>query len=93
MRQFAAVSRDVVRVTYEVDVPLRRPSEFLRSAEGAARTLRPARNCFAPPVAAGSAASTTKLSNTDNPVTVTVGRDDAQVLSSDWRPASSDSIR
>jgi uncharacterized protein (TIGR03437 family) len=33
-----------------------------------------------PPVAAGSAASTTKLSNTDNPVTVTVGGDDAQVL-------------
>jgi uncharacterized protein (TIGR03437 family) len=33
-----------------------------------------------PPVAAGSPASTTKLSNTDNPVTVTVGGDDAQVL-------------
>jgi trimeric autotransporter adhesin len=33
-----------------------------------------------PPVAAGSAASTTKLSNTDNPVTVTVAGDNAQVL-------------
>jgi uncharacterized protein (TIGR03437 family) len=33
-----------------------------------------------PAVAAGSAASTTKLSNTDNPVTVTVGGDNAQVL-------------
>jgi uncharacterized protein (TIGR03437 family) len=33
-----------------------------------------------PAVAAGSAASTTVLSNTDNPVTVTVGDKDAQVL-------------
>ncbi len=33
-----------------------------------------------PAVAAGSAASTTVLSNTDNPVTVTVGGDNAQVL-------------
>jgi uncharacterized protein (TIGR03437 family) len=33
-----------------------------------------------PAVAAGSAASTTVLSNTDNPVTVTVGEKDAQVL-------------
>jgi uncharacterized protein (TIGR03437 family) len=33
-----------------------------------------------PPVTAGAAASSTKLSNTDNPVTVTVGGKDAQVL-------------
>jgi uncharacterized protein (TIGR03437 family) len=33
-----------------------------------------------PPVTAGAAASTTTLSKTDNPVTVTVGGDNAQVL-------------